>query len=241
MVRAATFIIALGLALLGGCARHTPVTCEPRLLLKDLATDLPTPANTFVMLSEERTVGRFACALAIAKFAPPPDASPAPLVLVEPRPAEQAFWGEQMRGVSAIREVLFLTPRGQKPEPPDTENLCATAARINAPLLLVYAPNGLGPNSAQVLGVLYDVTQRRPLATLHASAEFRDREGAETSPDRLRGDHRDRDARFQAQRAFEQHVLACLRELIHADAPPTTTQPHKWHQPLVERWWLQRR
>jgi len=241
MRRTTIIVLALGFALLAGCAEHKPIACEPRLALKDLAADLPAPTNAFKLLAAEHTVGRFACAIAIAKFAPPENADNPPLALVEPRPAEQAFWSEQMRGARAIREVIFLNPRGQKPEPPDTENLCATAERLGAPLLLVYTPNGLGPNSAQVLGVLYDVALRRPLATFHASAEFLNKDGEEVSPNEKRGDHRDRDARYQAQRSFEQHVLACLRELMHADSPPTTTQPHNWHQSLVERWWLNRR
>jgi hypothetical protein len=25
---------------------------------------------------------------------------------------------------------------------------------------------------------------------------------------------------------------------MHRDTPPTTTQPNKWQQPFIERWWI---
>lgn len=285
--------------------KRAEIAAEPGLELNALGAGLPAPDNSFVLVSAERTVGRFAAALAIARVQPtvaelPPDAavdthpdagtppvdphtgdntapvdshtstgappantyayafdaSPAdaaaqraaaprvsadnqpPFALVTLRPVEQALWSETLRGVSAVRELTFLSPRAAQPDGPALDNLCATAHRFGANMLLVYAPNRLGPNSARVVGVLYDTATGRPLAALHASQHFEDEHGREVSPNRERGDHRDRDAYYQAQRQFEAHTLACLRALLHRDSPPPTTQPHRWHQPLIERWWL---
>ena len=67
------------------------------------------------------------------------------------------------------------------PDRPGPDTLRAAAAARNATLMLLYAPNRYGPNSAQVLGVLYDVPSGQPLATLHASATLLDEEGEEVS------------------------------------------------------------
>lgn len=225
---------------LPGCASQEPViTYEPTVAMADLAPGVPSPDNTYRLLADEPTRGRFACGLAVAKFVPHDNDNGLNLEFEAMRPAEQAYWTEQFRGVWAIRKVMFLSPFTVRPNEPTVDNLCATANELGASLLMVYTPNGLGPNSAQVLGVLYDVPTRAAVAALHASSRFIDlEEGVEVSPNQEKGDHRDIDARYQAQREFEEHVLACVAELIRRDTPPPTTQPHRWHKPLVERWWI---
>jgi len=224
-----------------GCAARRSHVYEPRLDLSLLAPDLTAPDNAFTLLAEVHTEGRFACPLAVAKFGwAGEDTTPA-LVPQTLSPEEEAHWTEQVRGVNALRDVIFLRPLTVRPEEPTVPNLCAAARRLGAPLLLVYAPNLFGPNSAQVFGVLYDTASCHALAVLHVSRVFRDEEGGEVSPAEKRGDHRDVDARYQAQRAFEAQTVACLRELIHRDAPAPSTQPHHWQQPLTERWWIRMR
>ncbi len=227
------------LAALLGCAddRHM-VRYEAPVCLEDLAPGLAIAENQFTLLADENTVDRFACAMAIAKYVPPFPDDGGPLRFVPLAPAEQAWWTEQVRGVTAIRELVFLRPTSTRAEGQSVAAVCAAAARLKATLVLIYAPGGLGPNSAQVVGVLYEAATRKPLATFHTSATIHDEKGREQSPDGLPGDRREDDARYQAQRQFEQQVLACLRELIVRDQRPTTTQPHKWEKPLIERWWL---
>lgn len=222
-----------------GCAKQTPtIVYEPPITMADLLPGQSAPDNTFKLLAEVHTTDRFACGLAVAKFVSEEDEDGPQLTLKSLTSAEQAFWAEQMRGVSAIRDVTFLRPRNVHLDGPAIENLCAAAQRLDSPLLLVYAPNGLGPNSAQVFGVFYDTRSRQPLAALHTSSLFLDEEGLETSPNERKSDERDVDARYQAQRAFERQVLACLRDLIQRDESSPTTQPHKWEKPFIERWWI---
>jgi len=227
--------------MLSGCATRRSQGYEPRLDLSLLAPGLAAPDNAFTLLAEVHTEGRFACPLAVAKFGWAGDESAPALVFQTLSPEEEARWTEQVRGVAALRDLIFLRPLTVRPEEPTVANLCATAQRLGAPLLLVYAPNVFGPNSAQVFGVLYDTASCHALATLHVSRALRDEEGNEVSPAEKRGDHRDIDAPYQAQRAFEAQTVACLRELIHRDVPPATTQPHHWQQPLTERWWIRMR
>ena len=220
---------------LGGCGeKKAAVVYERPLNMDDLARGVPPSDNAHTLLTDRRTEGRFACVLAIAKMRPGADE----LDFVQMSPPEQSYWVEQMRGVTTLRKLTFLRPRSTRPFGHDVPRLCETADRLGAPLLLVYAPNGVGANSAQVLGVLYDAATHQPLASLHASARFLNEEGQEVSPNEEKGDHRDDDARYQAQRAFEGHVLACVRDLMSLDDQPATTQPHRWQQPFVERWWI---
>jgi len=239
-VRCTLIVVALTV-LVGwpGCADDRHVVCyEPPVSLEDLAPGLPVGQNQFQLLADESTVGRFACALAIGKYVPPVPDDGGPLRFVALTPAEQAWWTEQMRGVTAIRELVFLRPISARPDGQSVAALCAAAARLQASLVLLYAPGGLGPNSAEVVGVLYEAATRKPLATFHTALAIPDEEGRQQNPSGLPGDHREDDARYQAQRQFERQVLACLRELIVRDQPPATTQPHKWEKPLIERWWL---
>jgi len=225
---------------LGGChgAKPPVVPLEPRLSFDELAPGLPAADNGYRLLADQPTVGRFACSLAVAKLSYRTDFAGDRLSLDDPFPTEQVYWAEQMRGVEAVRELVFLTTRTLKPEGADLTSLCDRARRLGAPLLLVYLPNRWGPNSGQVLGVLYESSSQQALATLHASATILDEEGQEASPDRKRGEHRQQDACYQAARAFEANTLACLRELMHRDSAPLFTQPHRWEQPFIERWWI---
>lgn len=226
------------MAFLGCDKKHEVVVYEPALRMDQLAPGLSAPHDNFTLLTDQRTEGRFTCPLAIAKFVPGAATDGGGLRFVAMHHAEEAAWAEQFRGVLALRFILFMRPMDTRPEGQSTQELCNAALRLGAPLLLVYAPNGTGPNSAQVLGVLYDTSNEQPLATLHATAKFLEEDGIEASPNRARGDHRTTDARFQAQRTFEQHTLTCLRELIHLDSPATTTQPNKWQTSLFDRWWV---
>jgi hypothetical protein len=237
-----TRVVLLSLTLLlSGCRERHAVSYDTPVRMDDLAPGLSAPENSFVLLTDTHTAGRFACRIAVAKFVPAANDAPEKLTFVPLQRHEQAYWTEQMRGVAAVQEFIFFRPRSTKPEGQSLTALCETAERLEAPLLLVYVASGFGPNSARVLGVLYDSATRQPIATLGASSRILDRKGEEVSPNPERGDHRNQDARYLAQRAFEEHALACLRELIHRDSHPTTTQPHKWNQPFIERWWVHQR
>lgn len=239
IARAAPLTVTL--LLWTGCARGPrEVAYQPPLEMDDLIAGLPTPDNTFTLLSDAQTTGRFSCSLAIARLAPRDDETDSRLAYRATRPNEEAYWTEQMRGVSAIREVFFISPFSTRLKGQQIEGLCDAAVRLEAPLLLVYAANGLGPNSAEVLGVLYETQTRQTLATLHAAARILNEDGEEVSPDGKKGDQRDEDARFQAQRRFEAQALACMRELIELDTPPPSTQPHEW-RPLIEHWLIRTR
>ena len=220
------------------CHRSPHATYEPRIEMADLGAGLETPDNGHLLLTKTSTQRRFGCGLAVAKLVPICDDNGRRLELVLPQPNEEAYWTEQMRGVPELRDLLFLSPLDMRSAGQGLDGLYVAAARLGAALLLTYAPNRFDANSAQVLGVLYDVKARTALATLGTSAQFVGEDGEQISPARKRGDHRQIDAAFQASRAFEGQTLTCLRELISRDSPPPTTQPHRWQAARPDRWWL---
>ena len=219
-----------------GCASEAPRVYERRIQMRELAADVAPVDNAYRLEVFEETQGRFACSLAIAKLVPVGENGS--LNLVEMTPAEEAYWVEAVRGLTELRDLQFLSPISVVPDEPSVDTLRAAAAARNATLMLLYAPNRYGPNSAQVLGVLYDVASGRPSAALHSSASFLDEEGVEVSVDQAPTDQRDRDAYYQASRVYEQHLVRCLGELIRCDSPTPTTQPHRWETPPSQRWWL---
>ena len=238
-----TIILLLAAAWLPcGCHHpHTRLAVEPTVRMEDLVSGLPMPDGGYVLLTDESSTGRFACPLALAKLIPRVGEGAPELLFVAFEPHEEAYWEEGMRGVLALRDLQFLRPVSIRPEGQSVTAMCDGALRLGAPLLLIYVPNQLGPNSARVLGALYDTQTRVALATLCASSRVLNDDNEEVSPAKKRGDQRAQDAHYQAQRAFERQALACLTALIHRDTRPTTIQPNKWDQPFLERWWLFRR
>lgn len=221
-----------------GCRSPSVVRVQARITQDDLAPGLDAPQDAHLLLDRAATSGRFACGLAIAKFNTRGEGFEPDLQLSDISPGEQARWDETFRGIASIRELIFLSRISSHGGRRDPTALCMVARRLGAPLLLIYSPNRHGPNTAQVLGVLYEVRDARPIATLHAAARFVDQEGNETPPEDKLGDQRQWDARYQAARAFEQHALSCLLDLVELDSTPATTQPHDWQKPWPERWWV---
>ena len=223
-----TMTLALLAALLSGC-QHTPAaTYEPRLTMASLAPGLDAPDNTYLLQVDDQTQGRFPCSLAVARLALPEIEPNGDLVTAEMSPGDEAYWTEAFRGVSAIRDLRFLDRRSLKDDGGGISGLLAAARRIEAPLLLVHAPNRYGPNSAQVLGVLYDVETKGPIAALHTSAHRLNEDGLETAPEEEKGDRRLYDACYQAGRAFEHQAVDCLRDQFRRDELPHEPQPHHW-------------
>lgn len=249
MYRIAPGPILLAVGMLVGCAQKetAPIAYDPPACFNDLGADLAAaetslPADGYRVLTGEATTGRFACDVAIAKFSRQAGGEGATTGLITPTPAEQAYWAQRFRGVQQVRALTFLTPKTVRLDGDSVESLCAAAADLGAPLLLVYTRSVTGPNAANAVGVVYRTSDAAVLATLRSQGEGPATLGEDGKLlDETPGDHRDVDARFQMQRRFEDHAFACIRDLVHADRPAPTTQPHDWQQPFIERWWMRAR
>ncbi|MBN2446006.1 MAG: hypothetical protein JXO22_04740 [Phycisphaerae bacterium] len=226
------------LALTAGCSRQrdTPAVYAPRVEVTDFAQPMEMPTNGYRLLGERATTGRFTCSIAVAKLVATGDESGDPVRLADFEPAEQGYWTEALRGLVGVRDLNYLSPVLFRGKQQPLEDLCATAGDLGAELLLAYVPGRVGPNSAELLGVIYDVANVEPIAALHAERTILNEEGVETTPDEIcdeadEEDSRPYDAYYQAGREFEQSTVACLRALMQLDTPSKSTEPHRWSVP----------
>ena len=91
-------------ALFAACTlRHEPpAVYEPPITMEDLATGVPAPDNGYMLLSDERTTGRFTCALAVVKLVLQEGQEDDGLVFKPLRDEEQAHWTQALRGLDAL-------------------------------------------------------------------------------------------------------------------------------------------
>lgn len=224
-----------------GCSQKnaTPAAYAPDFDLADVAQPLQVVENAYFLLDDEKSTGRFPCTLALARrdVSADPNAGDNLAVLV---PRDEAHWTETFRGLAGVRDVMFIGPVAMRAYGNNIAQRCAVARKLGADLLLDYAYGQTGPNSAKLVGVLYETASVRPLATMHAQQTIRDADGAEAPPKEVwqaadddvdEPDIRDYDAVYQAKRAFERHALDCIRILLERDRPAPTTQPHRWSRP----------
>lgn len=231
------------LALLGGCSQkcQRPALYAPDFDLAIIAQPLHVAPDAYFLLDDQPTVGRFPVSLALARHVVAPDPNAADAPLAAQRPINEAKWTETFRGLAGVRDVMFLSPVAMRAYDDTPDQRCSVARKLGAGLLLDYAFGQTGPNSAKLVGVLYQTRDARPIATIHAQRIIRDEDGDEVEPKQVwqaadddhgcEPDIRDYDAAFQASRAFERHALNCIRELLERDQPAPTTQPHRWSRP----------
>jgi hypothetical protein len=234
--RLAAILVVAGAFALVGCHHNAPRTYEPWLRMDALAANLETPNNTYKLLAQPESRGRFPCSLAVARMSWPTASASDRLELSEMTHAEQGLWVDAFRGFAAVRDVRFVLPRSLRQFGNGIDGLLHAAHVADAELLLVHVNNRFGPNRAQVLGVIYDVAARAPLATLHASAKFLDDDGLEEAQEGRYGDRRTTDAAYQAASAFREQAADCLRQQIKGDMTPSLKEPHRWI-PLYPYYW----
>lgn len=228
-------VVALGMAaLVAGCAKQQPVVqYAPEVTLADFATPADVPEQGYALVDTEQTVGRFACRLAVARFAPQMGAEGVRTTLADITPAEQGRWAETFRGIKHLSDLAFLNPVVVLNDPVDVPALCAAAREQRARLLLVYVAAQSGPNSAYMLGALYDTHDCTLLATLHAQDARLSEKGEELTPAELADeqdldDPREVDAYYHARDAFGQSARAVMVALIRLDEPTPEPVPHRW-------------
>lgn len=220
--------------LLGGCATTPPRAYDAPVNLADFARELKVPDEGYLLFASE-TEGRFPCTLAVSKLTTRQDPFGCGVMIHECglEPAEQARWTTTFRGSSQIRDLVFLTPITLQPGEADRSARCVTADRLGAPLLLEYVANQLGPNSAELTGIIYDTATCDVLATLNVYRVQTDAAGIEQPPgviaeEREVTDARPFDAFHQAREAFHQAARAAVVELIALDSRPERKQGHRW-------------
>jgi hypothetical protein len=220
--------------LLGGCATAPPRAYDAPVNLADFARELKVPDEGYLLFARA-TEGRFPCTLAVSKLTTRQDPFGCGVMIYECglEPAEQARWTTTFRGSNQVRDLVFLTPITLQPAEADRSARCVTADRLGAPLLLEYVANQLGPNSAELTGIIYDTATCEVLATLNVYRVQTDAKGIEQPPgviaeERAVADARPFDAFHQAREVFHQAARAAVQELVALDNRPERKEQHRW-------------
>lgn len=233
--------ICLGAGLaagLPGCAQEKRIEgyTGPVLAAPDLELNEGTcPANEYRFADDERSVGRFPTALAVARVEPAAGADSHLKWQVHTLKEEQAtYWNRLFDTTPAVREVVVLKATTSFSQGEGVRRVSSSARRLNAGLCLLYGPAHAQADEAALMGHLVDTQTGRTLACIQAVATPADFEAVRS--DRPDGDERHRDVQYLAARKFEGLVRQCVIELMHRDEPPTTTRPSPWQgMPLHEQ------
>lgn len=232
-----TLLLAMLPAVAYGCApKHEMIlpgpAPQPVLEWKDLVSaEAAPPFNGYALVEDAGSVGRFPCALAVAKIKVDPNSSPAVPRALDfdwTRRNEMAVWNNLLDNILAVTSVFGLEdPDLQSPEmTPDS--LVAAAGRQKATMCLVYGRSDPNPDEVGYIGVLYECPSGTALATLHCVADPLDPDAAEQPPGRFKGDKRHVDPHCLAMVRFEMMLHKCVRQLVQADRPSPEKLESEW-------------
>lgn len=227
----------IALTLLGnGCADEPEIVLySPPVQLTDFSDPLPLPEEGFLLLQDSDTTGRFSCAMALVKIEALAEEIDFEIQVAPFSMNEQAYWTETYRGINGITDLVFIGPTTVKAAPRPLSVLCDAASGHGAQLLLAYAPAQIGPNSAHLVGVMYDTERCAALATFRETLTLRNGEGDEITAEELSLERelprREVDAYYIASRRFEDATLMLMRELLLMDSPGER-QDQRWGPPV---------
>ncbi|MFQ5461676.1 MAG: hypothetical protein ACE5E5_03515 [Phycisphaerae bacterium] len=241
----------LGLSSLG-CAHarqeKDPWSPKPLVYWGQLSTQpLTYPLDGFVIVIEEPTRGLFPASLAVGRLGLDTDDAGHPTVfspqLVRDPRNEFLQWNTAFDNQMAISEVFPIAQRDLGGGAGEPTQLLAAMRALGGRIGLIYAVNELSDHETEMLGALYQTEGFRPLATIHAVAQSvvpPDQE-AQHKP-RLHAPEEDlfeTDSKALVRKRFEDHVYACVRELIIHDEPAEVESPKGWvpDGPLLPAEW----
>jgi hypothetical protein len=232
--------LIIGLLPSGGCSKpeSPPVAYTgPTLASADFGLARPAePAeNGFVLLDDSPSSGRFPAALGVVRLD-----KPSPLFVTDDhlfvadrgweiatlKQEESVYWNGLLKAIPQSRAVYVLDRRTTISPDCDLDEIIETARRIKLELCLIYGPRLAPDGSAGFGGVIYDVTDGKPLAYVQSDAGILDFEPPR--PDRSKYDRSHQDVNYLAARRFEREVRNCFLALVARDTPPATTQPSPW-------------
>ncbi len=233
------------LGLIGGA-----VGCQPKparryelrqIEMGLLAANVPSPeSNTYKILQDKRTVGRFPCGLAVMRVTAslpdtPADAGKLPegaLVIDLPNDVQAVPWSELLDNLPPVTTVKVMGRPSVTFKEVTVDELVQAGKRQHAALVLIYGRNDLPDDRIEMVGAMYDTESRQLVAVVNARVE--PVPGLSPPPDRLKEDRRHEDPVCLTVAKFQDLVLRCIDELVRLDNPATTTQPNPWDRPEVQ-------
>lgn len=188
--------------------------------------------NDFRVVASLPTKGLFPADMGVTRVALVSDAVPfsptegktVPVIFKDPR-NEFLQWNSALDDQLAVSEVFPIDHFALGGGDARPAQIVASLRALHARLGLIYAVNELSPDSAEILGTIYDVEAARPIAHIHASAT------SLPIPEDTKEDDIDlweTDARARVRARFEILVYQCLYQLIKQDQPAKADAPEGW-------------
>ncbi len=211
----------------------------PAMPAGEIDAQLDSMSETgYTIVQSEPTVGRFPCAIAVARLTPPgpvriTDDGDRTRWRVETIKEEEAtHWNALFTRMAPIREVIVLDAAALTWPEATHDEINTVARNLNATLCLLYGPSRSTPYDSAYSGVILDTGTGRPVACIRAQASPENYEPPHR--DRFKEDLRHRDPQYLAARRFELQARRCVADLITRDRPPATTQPSLWRDRALE-------
>ncbi len=236
----AAFVASL---LVCGCSsRKPPIAWEPapRVTWTDIATEsMPAVQNEYRILRPEPTQGLFPAAMAVTRVSREAwrgeidDTNPRPTIALHPR-NETLQFNSAFDDLMAVSEVFPIAQRTLGGGEAVPAQILAAYRALHARIGLIYAVNELSSAKTEVIAVLYEIRDGRPLACYHTQETSRV-DSDEKERARAGTDPWQTDSRALARRKFDCMVHASLRELIQRDEPAPLEDKSGWTPILPPR------
>lgn len=235
-MRAILLILAVVLTTVSGCQkRERPVVLgtSPAVSWTDLTVAQASGVQDGYRLAvSEATRGVFPASLAVARLAVGSDGAGGGMGLRLAMKPEVDFlsWNSVFDDFRSVSEVFPLKAMALDGAGVKVGSLLDGADSLRAGMLLVYAEVSCSESDSEVRGVLYEVSTRRLLALVHASAHVDMPIASDEEADRKipLEDHVSRDPRLLSIRTFEHTMRECLLALMANDESTAPVAPEGW-------------
>ena len=238
------FLLTLiGLLLASGCAckqKPEPWTPQPRVNWFHVSTKpVPQLVNDYRIIGAQPSKGIFPGNIAVTRVAlrevknlpADPKGRVEPVILKDPR-NEFLHWNSAFDDQLALAEAFPVDQFSLGGGMATPDQIVASFHALDARLGLIYAVNELSPEDTEVIGTVYDVNARAPIAYVQAQARSIPLAEDEKEADR---DLWTTDSHALARANFERLVYQCMRELILSDEPADVQEPTGWKSIYPQR------
>ncbi len=223
--------LAVG-ALTHGCAeKHVDAwTPKPLVQWADIsARGVAIPTNSYEITTPKPTHGLFPAAMSVSRIAitdgDEENPMPRPRLLRDPR-NEVLQWNSAFDDQMAISEVFPIAQCDLGGSDAYPEQVLAAMHALNAQIGLVYGMNELSESETEMIGVLFETSSGKPVASFHAQAVSK--HPSKEERDRDPEDLWECDSKALVRERFERIVHTCVRKLIANDLPADVETPEGW-------------
>ena len=219
-----------------GCARpESPVwNPPPPVKWDDIATGAPVPVdNGFLLFENELSHGRFPATIAVSRVSIHADEPVTGVVLRTPylaaRPRNEfLLWNSTFDDLMAISEVFPIAQRDLGGESTNPSRVLAASRALHGRLALIYAMNEISETETEMVGVLYETADDKPIAVIHARAESIVVDEDQKGGDKAQPNEWETDSRALVRARFARLAHGCIRELVRRDRRESIEDKSGW-------------